>query len=444
SGSGGSGGRTGGTGGTGGGQGGAGSGGAGSGGMPPTGGSSGMPSTVCDRCVFDAATTDPHGSLACEDNVCKLRCDTGHADLDKQIANGCEQHLFQWKPSNFDPNASALLAAISDTLTINCSGSLDLGGTIQPSVQICGQTLKPVMLTQANGGPELVAIALRGLSVTSGSKFSFAGSRPVLLAVYGDATIEGELDVSATGTTGAAGSNTGCGMGTGLGGPGVDASDASGGGGGGFGTKGGNGGKGDSSGMAGGVGGVASAETTLSPLRGGCSGGSGGQSVTSRASAGMGGGALQISAAGVLRVSGVIAAAGGGGKAAVGDGDAGGGGGSGGAILLEGTQIVQTSAGWLTANGGGGGDGRGLTAGNPGSDGAHASNTPAAGGGGYSTGAPGAAGEQAAGSPAACVLIYDCGGGGGGGGTGRIVLRADSCTLEGGRSPSAMCMPHQN
>jgi hypothetical protein len=441
----------GGTGAGGGGSGGAGGsggqGGAGSGGSTPMAGSGGTPPPpTCTGCAFDAAVSAPHGSLSCEESGCTLHCDSGYTDADANRGNGCEHRVtaFGWKPSNFDPGANALLAATVDKLVINCSGMLDFGGTLAQSVDICGQALQPVLLTQSSGTPELVAIAVRSLQVTAGSKFSFSGSRPVVIVVYGDADIQGELGVSAVGVTGAAGSNTGCD--TGIGVSGADNDSAGGGGGGGFATRGGDGATPDSSKAAGGPGGQASSDITLSPLRGGCAGGAGGLGNGSRSPGGAGGGALQLSAAGSLRVSGVIAAAGGGGKAAVSSGDAGGGGGSGGAILLEATQVELLAGGWLTANGGGGGGGRSYYSPDPGADGAHASSTPAAGGKGTTTspgGAGGAGNVAAVSAPAPdCLTSWSCGGGGGGGGTGRVVLRANSCQLAGGISPTASCLKH--
>jgi hypothetical protein len=423
---------------------------AGAGGKPAagSGGTAGVMSTCTGGCAFDSATTAPHGQLACENSACVLHCDAGYTNADLNNANGCEMmaSAFSWKVSNVDPKNAALLGAIVPALPINCSGTLDLGsGTLPASVTICGTPVAPVLITQASG-PDLVAFATRNMIVASGSTFRFGGSRPVAFVVYGDAEIDGQLDVSATGSSAGPGSNFACAPG--AGGSGANGSHAGGGGGGGFGTKGGDGASSTPSGAAGGLGGAVSLDASLSPLRGGCSGGAGGKGDGGNAAGGGGGGAIQLSVAGKLRIGGTIAAAGGGGRRSDDEtgllGDGGGGGGSGGAILLEATTIETASASWMTTNGGGGGEGRvAFYTSDPGADGAHSSADPAPGGSGPSSGGNGAAADAVGSAAPACSYSL-CGGGGGGGGLGRVVLRATDCSLAGSANPQAMCSLHPN
>ncbi len=427
----------------------------GSSGSTPEAGSGGSPSPTCDACEFDDATSEPHGSLTCsDDGVCGLNCAAGYTDADQKRGNGCEASAgkFGWVTSNFDPNAATFAPVIAESVVASCSTTLSFGsGTLPATVDLCGQQLHPLLHSQGNGAPDLVVLSMRGLTVSAGAQIRFTGSRPVLLVVYGDADIAGKLDVSAVGTAGAAGSNFACGPG--IGGNGTSGMPGAGGGaGGGFGTSGGNGGN-TTSGRPGGSGGPAQVDNQLQPLRGGCAGGHGGTDDGSPGAGGASGGALQLTVAGTLRVSGIIAAAGGGGRQATDGGDGGGGGGSGGALLLEASRIEVTSSAWIAANGGGGGAGIWAVDGDPGDNGSHDSAVPANGGthselasGGLAlgTGANGAAGSAPAGSanPPAGTYASQSGGGGGGGGLGRVVLRAADCALAGGMSPSVACTAH--
>jgi len=141
------------------------------------------------------------------------------------------------------------------------------------------------------------------------------------------------------------------------------------------------------------------------PLVGGCRGGLGGGCATD--TGGAGGGAVQVSVAATLNVTGSILADG-----AIGQNGAcgcsesgGGGGGSGGAIVLEGQTVTVATGAIVRANGGRGGNGQGGGSG---------------GAGGTRSSAPSNGGSSAN------------GGGGGGGAAGRIRINAPGgCTLSG-------------
>ncbi len=216
------------------------------------------------------------------------------------------------------------------------------------------------------------------------------------------------------------------------GGGGNSATNGSGGaGGGGFGSPGGSGGSGSGgSGGAGGMGGQPNGSAPLVPLRGGCPGGTGGDPIAPNGGrGGPAGGAVQLSAARVLMVSGAVAAPGGGGRGADGNERGGGGGGSGGAVLLEGRRLTLAAGAFITANGGSGGEGSGTVDGNDGQEGLALSVTAVPGGGGNSqTGGEGGAGGSLM-SPAADggagVSIGMVQGGGGGGQNGLPTATAD-------------------
>jgi len=197
-----------------------------------------------------------------------------------------------------------------------------------------------------------------------------------------------------------------------------------GGGGGGYGAPGAPGGAG--SGVTAPSGGSAFGSGSLDPLFPGCPGAKGGTggSGTIGGGAGAGGGAIELSAYGMVRVitGATVSADGSGGGPGAGSGSGsgsaaggGGGGGTGGAVLLEGAMV--NVAGSVCAVGGGGGEGgpfsgSAVPGGNGGGcvSGSAGSTGVGAGGVGGGSSAPGA------GSPAGTVI----GGGGGGGSIGRI------------------------
>jgi hypothetical protein len=362
-------------------------------------------------------------------------CDSGYADCDGNPVNGCETSTdtdasncgacgkackvggcslgvceisFLYTPSNFDPDAASLNPGATSALTLfDCgtttfdSGTLQWGGTCPGFVAPV-----PVTITQSDGSSAVV-LPFQDITVASGSTLKFVGDKPVILAVYGDATISGTVSASAVGTTPGAGGNVSCGASQGGDGSGSTARNygASGGGGGGFITAGGDGGNantdkccgGSNTVQPGGVGGIARTTSASDPLLAGCAGGRAGGCTTD---GGAGGGAVQISTSGALTVTGAVRANGGDGALPCGANDEGGGtgGGSGGGILLESTALTTTGA-TITANGGAGGPDGGYF---------HCSNGTA---GSTSPTSPGGNGKNCVGgSP------------GGGGGYGRIQL----------------------
>jgi hypothetical protein len=330
---------------------------------------------------------------------------------------------FPYRPANFDPAAIAA-RGIAPALTINCNNawfnSAD-GGQFWCS----GQTAPIQTVVKQDGGPDAVVLATNGLSVGSGGALALVGSRPVIFAVWGDATINGTISAASAASTGAGQNPAGlCDAQNGL----ADGSLLGGGGGGGsHGGRGGDGGDGSAVGH-GGRSGSLSGNASIAPLRGGCPGGSGGRAVDSSSQGGRGGaggGAVQISALGLLTVSGTVTASGAGGQGGLGvitGSNGGGGGGSGGAVLLEGQDVSMPAGGKLTANGGGGGGGGGVSNGLDGADGPPQTAAPAPGGSGAIAcagrgGQGGSAQGPAAPGEDATAL---CSAGGGGGGLGRV------------------------
>jgi hypothetical protein len=397
----------------------------------------------------DACDTDPNKVVAGQ-----CGCNNPDVDSDSDGTMDCNDACpydpahtmvgtcaYAYTPSNFMAGQVSFSGALD--VNVNCDVTLDSTGTAQ--VSVCGANITPVIVPQT-GGPDLWILRMASLTVTSGFTLRIVGSRPAVLAVAGNATVNGTIDVSAVGGARGAGGNVSCAVGSGQGTDGVHDGDGNdgdgGGGGGGFGSVGFGGGSGDN-GASGQAGGAAVGNSTLTPLRGGCRGGSGGTGGNVNG-AGAGGGAVQLSAGGRLTVGGsaVIAAAGGGGQKGGASEESGGGGGSGGAILLEAYVLSIDANAWITANGGGGAGGnstnttssaagtdglRTSTSRAPGGAGANGSDSKDSdgGGGGLGSALGGAATAGANATDRSCVLIFSCGddgggGGGGGGGVGRI------------------------
>lgn len=290
--------------------------------------------------------------------------------------------------------------------------------------------VQPVALLQQGNGPEVIAFVGTQLVVESGVNLRFLGKRPVVFLIHGDARIEGLVNLRPISPAfpGAGADSAACG----VGGAGA-ASAREGGGGGGFFDVGGAGGRSSVS-----NGGAPNGNAAIEPLRGGCSGGLG----WNGADAGLGGGGLQLSVRGVLRIlDGGIATPATGGPGGV-AGAAAGGGGSGGAILLQAVTVLVQN-GFLTANGGAGGEGgtnrNGVTAnGDAGADAAFRTTTPATGGNNGNccggNGGHGGAGliGPGDGTNGTTSSSNEPGGGGGGGSRGRIRIdtpSGGSCTL---------------
>jgi hypothetical protein len=297
-------------------------------------------------------------------------------------------------------------------------------------------------------------VAVESLAIERDSALLVEGSNTLLLLSDGDATIEGQLDVSACcenddltdkvtadRLAGPGGGNgavpgtlaaQGCAPGVDGNGEDVDIGDETGGGGGGLGSDGAPGGVGGD-GTAPGAGGDASSAgcpgPSLVPLRGGSGGGAGGIGAGAGRGGG-GGGAVQITSFTRINVlgspgqfiKGILANGGGGGPGTNTAG--GGGGGSGGAILLEAPAIVIEYV-VLAANGGGGGGSGDTTEARAGQMGRFDS-TQAAGGLG-----PRAGGRGGASNGGATIGGGGADGtGGGGGGVGIIRFNVPEANLQ--------------
>lgn len=318
--------------------------------------------------------------------------------------------------------------------------------TSAPDLTLTGEpsTIDTQRLT-IDGASNAFFLQRHGYAVLFASHFvaqhdvAVTGTRPLIIVAYSDAAVLGSIDLSAHGAAPGPGAAV---IGPGLGGPGdtfqppgAPERESSGGGGAGHGSPGAPGGSSAEAAPPGTAGTVYGAQPS-DPLVGGAPGGVGGDVGPACGAgghaAGAGGGALQISSATSISITGPHIAAGGGGGGAGGGPLAGSGGGAGGEILLEAPTLSVASASILAANGGGGGggDGVGIPSG-PGSD-AIIGDTPAPGG---TAGAPmGSSGGAGAAGQAGGFVDAQTGGGGnsvgggGGGGAGRIWLRYRAAT----------------
>lgn len=367
--------------------------------------------TFSGQCGADAGClfANAAAGTACDAGVCNA-------------GGGCVP-LFPYTPANFVE--SQVPTPPPGDIVLGCGTSVIDTQAAGPPVFMnwCGQPLPGAATISQAGGPDAVLLSVTRLTVAAGAVLRVQGPRPVILAATGDVSVAGLVEVLAGASDCAAGGAT----------AGVEGTTNGGGGGGSFATSGGNGGAGSTplfgSAGAGGAAGAVNGNAALVPLRGGCPGALGARSGVPRAAAG--GGALQISSAAAIFVSGALTAPGQGGAQA-GNGTGGNGAGSGGAIALEALQLTLSQPGSVTAHGGGGGEGAGpLQVGVPGESG-HADAGAAAGGSnGLQTGGPGGDGAVpgvAAGAGQAGTFGTG-NGGGGGGGLGRVRLRALSCSV---------------
>jgi hypothetical protein len=373
--------------------------------------------------------------------------DDGGADAEIDAGPVMPAPAFDYVPANFDPTSPEIADIDRHAIVLDC-GTSTFDSTDRSFSDWCGPEPSALLITQSDD-TEAVVLVMDTLSVAAGSTLRLVGTRPVILAVFGDARVGGRIDASAEGAMPGPGADRGCEPGAGATGANGGTYNAAGGGsGGGFGSPGASGGRGAATigtAPAAVSGGVANGSATLSPLRGGCSGGSGGRGDGATGTpGGGGGGALQISAAGRLEVYGAIRAAGGGGGVSADSEDGGGGGGSGGAILLEAQPLDLDGTAVISANGGGGGSGQASFSSNnaeAGADGA-ADITVAAGGSASGNGGDGGSGAARAGDAAGgsdgTTAFGNGGGGGGGGGVGRIrVNNVGVCVVRGVFSPFA-------
>jgi hypothetical protein len=363
------------------------------------------------------------GSLPPGTHALWVHAPNGTAELANAFVVLPTSAKFPYPPSNFDPlpiapvgngalqGCNAVFNTTSETFVVGCPG-------LQAAVS---------RVTLLDGSAATV-LAFNDLDIAADASLRFEGERPAVIAVFRNALIEGAVLANSTaGVSSGAGSN-GPHCAARAGGDGI--AYQSGAGGAGYATVGGAGGAGN--GAAGGAGGTQDPSRSPSPLRAGCPGGFTG--LDNNVARGAGGGALQISAASELRISGVVSASGAGGLGGPTNDSGGFGGGSGGTLVLEGDTVFIASTARLTANGGGGGGGAGdgnTRRGGRGEDGKAASAVQALGGApgvaGAGSGGQGGAGTTA---PTNGELSPFAGGGGGGGAAGAIFVRASpgQCT----------------
>jgi hypothetical protein len=326
-----------------------------------------------------------NASAACGNGACTFACNTGYSSCnggcadfstdenncgacgavcDKTCQGGACIVPFGYTPSNFTPTAYAAPSG----LTTDCNATYSSTSHSFTTGSCTGAA--PTIYSNVaptGGGPNVDILVFASLTIASGSTLTLTGTNPVILAVYGNATITGTVNASASGTTpGAGGNNSSC-VAAAPGTGGVNG--ASGGGGGGKAVAGGKGSCGGQN--CGSPYTIAGGGVSSTGLAGGCAGGIGecgfgGCGLFPSKAGGAGGGAVQISASGTLTgtgsvtANGTAGAAGGTGQ----NGAGGGGGGSGGYVLLQGSQTTAPSL-TLAANGGAGGmaSGAGGTAG---------------------------------------------------------------------------------
>ena len=364
-------------------------------------------------CECDNGWAQSGDKLDCIENDCQDDCG---------MMGCCGTSCCKAAPSNSD-----IIGTIEDNgLSKNASGSFDTDNDC-----VSGSALGDCQLVPVTGGVDICTCRLSSLTI--GSSLHITGTAALAILAWDTITINGSVDISATGSTSGPGAITQ---------QDEEASNW-------------RGGKGGSNGTAGGNAGDEPRPPKLTPLEGGQAGqdGCGGRK------GGGGGGALQLVAGTSINISGSIHAGGGGGAGGQYDPDdqciGGAGGGSGGSLLVEAPNVSYS--GTYYANGGSGGGGGNNTGqeGEAGKD-ALSSSDPVQGGQGRDgascalygaieggDGGAGSSGDSQGGdgqdydSNQCPDLFPYVGGGGGGGGAGRLRIntRAD-CQCTGLFSPS--------
>lgn len=346
-------------------------------------------------------------------------CDGGWGTCQSGSCMPLPSSPFPYAPSNFNPASVTPAGAVNITCSMSFNSS-DAGVT----GNWCNNPAPAVFTVTMDGGVQAMLLAAQSLTVSSSGTLRLIGSRPVIIAVYstGQTLIDGDvLANSETATIRGAGSRGSIACATQAGGDSTLPDHS--GGGAGYGTPGAPGAF-----MNGGAPGDAG-PTSPVPLLGGCPGGD----AQNGAEGGNGGGALQLSVAGELKLgAGTISVSGAGGRGGVISGNprrAGAGGGSGGVLLLEGNQLDLTSSATLTSNGGAGGEGGdGDEVGSAGGNGSTTGQTFATSGDTADQGGNGGRGGTRAGLPQTGEGRQS--NGGSGGAVGRIFIRAHtSCAV---------------
>jgi hypothetical protein len=375
-----------------------------------------VPGTItCDDTLSRYVECSPQGTIVRE-IACALGCSP---DVEKCV---------DIDPSNFLADQLDMARDRTDVPSIEFVGN----GTIDTDSGAVTNNGQAVDVPTVNGDNARVFL-LKSLVLDQNAFVRVSGHFALVLLVDGDVTIRGTIDVSADADVPGPGSYLAC-----LGRP-TDLVDnvSNGGGGGGGWTAGADGGRaGD--GQPGAAGGAAALPEDGQPLRRGCDGGLGGELGAGGLSvAGAGGGAIQISSRGRIRLIGGAIDAGGGGARVYqletgATSISGGGGGAGGTILLEAPEVSLESVFVVLNVYGGGGSAAGLGLGE-GSDGL----VPSGGRGGV---APGVAGGGRGGTEAsppdpgqnAGSSAADGGGGGGAVGIVRINTASGTAAIQPG------------
>lgn len=343
-----------------------------------------------------------------------------------------------WIPRHFDACA---IPPPSQPLDLTGDWTFDTDtGMLTPSV---GVAIMPAgtKITQA-GGIDAYVVSLEGLAIEANGTLRVIGSMPLIVASWQQIQIAGSIDAGSTPAQPGAGANPASECDLALvtsaqpGQIAVSTGGSGGGGGGAFGGRGGHGGIGDNpQGPLGGAGGAVRAAPTI--VIGGCSGAPSGQAgpgdtgdPTAVSVAGIGGGALQLTARVSITITGRVLASGGGGGGAPAGSAAGGGGGGGGGFLGFDAPAIGWNGATIAANGGGGGSsGPFAGVGVVGQDG-QPSATQAAGGTATSCAEAGMVGGADITPDGADSTnpLYSCGGAGGGGGVGFVLTWGDLAT----------------
>lgn len=150
------------------------------------------------------------GFCRSSDQTCQTAsCDDGEQNQDETGVdcggNTCGPCPTCWgNAANFEPEGPGVVFSARVDLS-GCSPTINT--SLAPAAMLsgwCGDQPMPVIQAQL-GGPSVVVVPMAGLRIPAGSTLRLIGDKPVVLAVRGDAIIEGHIDAGARGATPGAG-----------------------------------------------------------------------------------------------------------------------------------------------------------------------------------------------------------------------------------------------
>src|SRR5262249_3289061 len=146
----------------------------------------------------DGEDGDGDGLVDCQDPACSALADCAPD-------SGPPVNPFPYQPSNFDPLE---IGGPDGGLIIDCDAGYDTG---TQKGWLCGRPLPATYVVDGGAAGPLVVLAVSDLTITDAGAWHISGTRPLVVAVFGNASIDGPLLGAADGgLNGPGGGRAGC------------------------------------------------------------------------------------------------------------------------------------------------------------------------------------------------------------------------------------------